>query len=384
VSQEDEKETRSKYKPTGIKRLFTNGPITLLDWYIIRKFLGTFFFIMVLLMCIACIFDVSEKIDDFIKNSAPIGAILLDYYANFVIHYGNLFSFLIIFIAVIFFTSKMAQNTEIVAILSSGVSFNRLLRPYLIAATILAGMALYLNHFVLPNANADRLAFEEQYIRNSFAMKSRNLHREIEPGTIVSFQHFNYRTNIGTSFSLEKWENAELKYKLISPVVNFDTLSGSWKLNNYVIRTFAESREYVISAGSLDTIFPWVPSDFARRLSVASAMDYHALNKYIQEETDKGSDQVAFYLIEKHQRSSFPFATYILTIIGVSVASRKTRGGIGLHLAIGFLVVMVYIFAMKMTTVAATNAGLDPAIAVWIPNIIFSVIALLFYQRAQK
>jgi len=357
---------------------------TKLDRYIVKKFLGTFFFILTLLMSIAAIFDVSEKIDDFIKSGAPLKAILFDYYVNFIIHYGNLFSPLLIFISVIWFTGKMAHQTEIVAILSGGVSFRRFLWPYFLSATFLAGLSLYLNHYQLPIANKERLQFEEDYVRNKFHINDKNLHREIEPGTIVYFESFSYQQSFGYQFSIERWDEGRLVYKLLADKATCDS-TNHWLIENYFIRTYdSENKERIRTGRRMDTIIPFNPSDLGQRNTVASALTTPELNKFIEREKLKGSDQVPFYLLEKHQRTSLPFATYILTLIGVSIASRKVRGGIGLHIALGFTIAIIYIFFMKISAVAATNSGLEPMIAVWIPNIIFLGLGAYIYQKTPK
>ena len=360
----------------------------ILDWYIIRRFLGTFFFIMLMLMLIAVIFDVSEKVDDFLDGDVipTLGEVLFDYYLNFIAHYGNLFSFLIIFIAVIYFTSKMSGDTEIVAIISSGISFNRLLRPFFMGATIIAGLSLLLNHMVLPKANETRLEFEERFIRNPFNITAENMHREVNEGEIVYFKIYLSSRSEARNFSVENWdkENHRLEWKLTAATANYNDTTKVWKLKSWFIREYGEERDVLRHGAEMDTIFNFSPMDFAQRLNAASAMSYTELNEYIERERDKGSDKIAFFEIEKHQRTSYPLATYVLTLIGVCIASRKARGGIGVHLALGIALAMVYIFCMKITTVAATNAGLDPFIAVWIPNLVFLGIGLMLYRFAQK
>lgn len=357
----------------------------ILDLYIIKKFLGTFIFIIVLLMSIAVIFDVSEKIDDFLDSKASVTGIIFHYYKNFIIHYGNLFSAFIIFISVIWFTSKLASNTEIVAILSSGVSFNRLLWPYFIGATILASSSLYLNHFVLPHANRQKLNFEEQFIFTPLHFRQKNYHREISPGVIASFHSFNIFKNEAHLFSVEKWDDLELKEKIFSEKAIWDSVKSTWTLKNFFIRKFENNKEFLEQGGTKDTSFyTFNPADFSVRSELASTMDYFELNAYIDREIASGSNNIPQLMIEKHQRTSYPFATYILTLIGVSVASRKLRGGLGLHLALGIVLVMVYIFFMKISTVAATNAGLMPLLAVWLPNLLFLLIAFWIYRKAPK
>ncbi len=354
--------------------------MTLLDRYIIGKFLSTFFFILAMLMVIAVVFDAAEKIDDFIKFNAPLHAIVFDYYVNFVFFYSNAFSSLIIFLSVIFFNSKMARNNEIIAVLSSGVSFNRLLRPYLISATLLAGMSVYLNHFVLPNANKVRLEFEENYMHHPLVYN--NVHREVSPGVIIYFKN-NYSGYLD-SYCMEKWENNELKSILFAQQAFEDTVNKTWKLRYYFMRTLGEDRDIITRGDEMDTALGFTVSDFGHRVEFASSMTYGELNRFIESERASGSQEVVLYEIEKHQRTAFPLAAYILTLIAVCISGRKVRGGLGFHLSIGLLMAVAYIFSMKMTTVAATNAGLDASIAVWIPNFIFLLLTVPIYLNAQK
>ena len=355
-----------------------------IDWYIIKGFLVTFFFAITLLMTISVVFDVSEKLDDFLRTNPTFREIALDYYLNFILSYSVLFSPLIIFVALIFFTSKMAQRTEVVAILSSGVSFNRYLRPYFIAASFLAFGALYVNHFVIPKANAIRLQFEEEYYRNPYEDKNEDIHVEVEKDRIVYFKTIDVPGKSGRHFAIEQWKDDQLVAKLSAKRIKWDDKKELWTLKNYTHRKFTPSGETFTTGSSLDTLMNIGFSDFGKRISFVSSMNYFELDEFIEKERDKGSTKIPFYLIEKHQRSSYPFATYVLTLIGVSIASRKIRGGIGIHLALGFLVVLTYIFAMKVTTVSATNAGLSPLVAVWIPNVIFSILAIYLYKTAPK
>jgi len=311
--------------------------------------------------------------------------ILLDYYLNFFLYYGNLFSPLIIFIALILFTSRMAQRSEIVAIFSGGVSFNRLLRPFFIAATFLAGMALLLNHFIIPHANKTRLDFEEQYTRKQQVIEEKNLHLEVVPGCIVFFQSIDLRMNTGMRMSLESWtEDKVLKEKLMCQRAVLDTSSGKWTLYDYSIRKNIGDHERIVRGAQIDTILPFEMKDFSRRANYVSSMDYFELDDFIAQERARGSDRIPFYMVEKHQRTSYPFATYVLTLIGVSVSSRKVRGGVGVQIALGFLIILLYIFAMKVSTVSATNAGLDPFLATWLPNILFSFLAAYLYIKARR
>jgi len=373
---------RIGHKTTSNRQFST--PLKTLDRYIIRQFLGTFFFILVTIMLIAVVFDLSEKTQDLAEMTASTREIIFDFYFNFIIYYSNLFSGLLIFIAVLLFTSRLAHRTEIIAMLSSGVSFPRIMRPYFIAATILTCMSLITTHTVLPGANKVRLAFEEEHIRATYFVDAKHIHREISPGTIAYFETFKAHEQMGFRFSLEHWENGALTRKLTSDRAQYDSLTGAWRVNDYVLRIMSGGQEQLIRGQELDTIINLKPSDLGQRWETSMAMTWDELNTYIAAKSAQGDDSIVPYLIEKHQRTSYPFATYIFTLIGVSIASRKVRGGTGLHLAFGVLLVLIYVFAMKLTTVAATNAGLDPFIAVWTPNVIFGIIGILIYRSAPK
>ncbi len=335
-------------------------------------------------MTISVVFDISEKLDDFLEKKPTVGQVIFDYYLNFVLFYGNLFSPLIIFLSLIYFTSRMAQRTEIVAMMSGGVSFNRLLRPFLIAATILAGTALILNHLIIPRANKTRLAFEEKFYKSRNVNTNQDLHREVAPGKLVYFKSVDLKKKEGRQLAVEQWRDGILTDKIMAVKATQDAESNEWKLENYVIRHFTEGSESVRQGIELDTLLGFDMKEFVKSVVFVSSMDYFELEEYLEKARMSGTDKMPYYLIEKHQRTSYPFATYVLTIIGVSVASRKVRGGIGAQIAIGVLVTLLYVFAMKVTTVSATNAGLDPLMATWLPNIIFAFFAFLLYQRARK
>lgn len=355
-----------------------------LDLYIIRKFLGTFFFMIVLIMMVAVVFDISEKTGDFAEMSATTEEIVQDYYLNFIVYYGNLFSGLFIFIAVLLFTSRMAHRTEVVAMLSSGVSFPRILWPYFLAATFLAALSLVINHKVLPAANKVRLAFEEKYIRATFFVEDRNLHREIAPGSIAYCEHYGAKEKTLYTFGLEQWNGHELVATLHADRAVYDSLVGSWKLMDWSMRTITADGETISRGAMKDTTIALKPTDMGQRWETAMAMTTGELDDYIDAKRAQGDGKVASYLIERHQRTSYPFAVYVFTLIGVGIASRKVRGGTGLHLAAGVGLVLLYVFAMKLTTVGATNAGLDPLIAVWAPNVVFGLIGVWIYRKAPK
>ncbi|MEZ4808072.1 MAG: LptF/LptG family permease [Flavobacteriales bacterium] len=355
-----------------------------LDRYIIRQFLGTFIFLLVVIMLIAVVFDISEKTEDFATMDATGSEIVFDYYLNFIIYYSNLFSGLFIFLSVLLFTSRLAHRTEVIAMLSSGVSFPRIMWPYFLAATLLTGVSLVVNHLVLPAANKVRLAFEEEHIRATYFVDAKHLHREIVPGTIAYMESFNVQQGTGHRFSLSHWEDGELRAKLTADRATYDSLKGTWHVSDYVLRRMDRTPEVLIRGNELDTLIDLVPSDLGQRWETAMSMGWGELNAYIKEKQAQGDGTVMPYLIEKYQRTSYPFATYVFTLIGVSIASRKVRGGTGLHLALGVGLILLYVFAMRLMTVAATNAGLDPLLAVWVPNVLFFLVGVAIYRRAPK
>lgn len=356
----------------------------IIDLYIIKRFLLTFFFILGLIMAIAIIFDVSEQIDDFVKNNAPLSGILWNYYKNFVLFYGNLFSPLLTFLAVIFFTAQLANRTEIVAILSGGISFNRLMWPYFLSATILAAASFYLNNYLVPKANKERIAFEMEYIHTFKSTLSRGIHKQLAPGKMIYFDKFNKQNNIGYHFTFEEWEGITLKSKLFANYVKWDSIHQSWTLENYHIRYFNDGVETLVEGKEMDTLFAFTPDEFSGRIEDTQRLDVNELDDFIAEQRIKGSPNIPYYLIEKHTRNALPFSTYILTMIGVAMSSRKVRGGIGAHIAAGLALAVTYILAMKVSTVYATNAGLDPLIAAWIPNVLYGVLAIYLYVKAPK
>jgi lipopolysaccharide export system permease protein len=356
-----------------------------LDIYIVKNFILTFFFLLGIIMSIAVVFDISEKLEDFITNQPSAKALIFDYYVNFVIFYTNLFSALLVFIAVLFFTAKLAARTEVIAILTSGVSFNRLLVPYFIAATILASLSWYANNYLVPQANKKRLQFEETYVNGFSSYKLKNIYKQITPEEMIYMESYNNMKNIGYKLAWEHWEDGILKHKMMADFIRWDSTENHWRIERYTTRLINGLEEELIHGASLDTLIPnLLPSDFERSYTQVSTMQTPALKEFIEEQKRIGSDEVTFYQIELYQRTSMPFATYILTLIGVAVASRKIRGGTGIHIALGLAVSILYILAMKVTTVYATNAGLNPFIAVWLPNSFFALAAFYIYRKAPK
>ncbi|MEC9209518.1 MAG: LptF/LptG family permease [Bacteroidota bacterium] len=355
-----------------------------IDWYIIKKFLGTFFFTLTLILLIVIIFDISEKIDDFLEHEISVKSIIVDYYFNFIPYFGNLFSPLFIFISVIFFTSKMANNTEIIAILNSGMSFKRLLRPFMVAAVILGILSFVLGNFIIPPSNTKRIDFENKYLKNKYYSNAKNIHMQILPGQYIYMESFNSKREIGYKFTLENFNDGKLISKLKSDYIQFDSISQKWQVNNYKIRRFLNNSESITQGKKLDTTLNLHPKEFTKRISLVETMNMFELNNYITEEELKGSEQLVYHKIEKHKRTAFPFASIILTLIAVAIASKKIKGGIGIHLGIGILITFTYILFMQVSTTFATNSNLAPALAVWIPNLCYIVLAGVLLYKVPK
>lgn len=357
----------------------------IIDRYIIRNFLGTFFLVITLILAIAIVFDISEKIDNFITRGASAKEIIFDYYLNFIVYYGNLFSSMIVFIATIFFTSRMTGNTEIVAILTGGVSFRRLMWPYFVSATLLGGISYTLGHYIIPKTNVTRLDFQKTYIDHAQDDRFKNIHRQVHPGHIIYFENYNGGRKSGYHFTYEVFENNAMKSKLKADFIRLDTVTGKWTLDNYVIRTIDENGEEQLTSGrTLDTVFDFKADEIVPKLYTIEMMVTPELNEFIEAEKIRGSENMNYYLIEKYKRTSWPVSTYILVLIGVSISSKKTRGGLGLNIAIGLGVCVSYIFFMQISTTFATLGNFSPLMAVWFPNIIFSFVAIYLYLIAPK
>lgn len=355
-----------------------------LDVYIIKKFLGTFFYAIALLAIIIIIFDFSEKVDDFIEKKPSVYAIIFQYYANFIPFFINKFSALFTFIAVIFFTSKMAADTEIIAILNSGVSFKRLLRPYLMAATFLAVLSFMLTNFIIPATSKNMEDFQKKYLKAEKYNKKNNIHIQIDPGVFAYVENFNTKDKKGFRFTLEKFNDKGMTYKLSSDVLQWDSIRKIWHLEKWVKRYITDKGERLTKGATFDTTLNLKPDDFTIDVDYAIYMNFGQLNDFIKNERMRGSGNLLKFLVEKHSRIAFPFATIILTIIGVSLSSRKVRGGIGLNLGIGITVCFAFILFMQVTTVFATFSNLPPIIAVWIPNVLFGMLGLYLLRIAPK
>lgn len=363
-----------------------NPGLKILDRYIIRKFLGTYFFAIALIIVIVVVFDWVEKTDDFYELKAPLDAIIFQYYANFIPFFINKFSGLFTFIAVIFFTSKMAYQTEITAILSSGVSFRRLMWPYFISALLIAMISLGLNLWVIPVTNEKQVAFEALYLKKRQNIRyDRHIYRQIEPGLFAYVRGYSGRDQRASFFALERFDDNQMVASLEAAEVKFNPETRHWTAERYTTRTFDSLRnESFEKRTKLDTLINLDATELGRVNELIKTMKIGRLNEFIDQQREKGSNMIGLFEVERHTRYSYPLATFILTLIGVSLSSRKMRGGMGLHIGVGITLCFSYILFGRFFEEFAKSGVMNAALAVWIPNIIYMVIAIYLYRKAPK
>lgn len=356
-----------------------------LDWYIIKKFLGTYVFAITLIISIAVVFDFNEKLDKFLEHNAPWNAIIFDYYMNFVPYFTNLFSPLFVFIAVIFFTSKLAENSEIIAMFSGGMSFKRMMRPYMVSAAIIAIVTFTLGSYIIPQGSVTRLNFEDKYVKPKKKNFARNIQLEIENGVIAYIDNYQDYNKTGHRFSLDKFEDKKLVSHLTARRIVYDTTQVyKWTIHDYMIRELDGMNERIIKGDKMDSIIRIEPADFLIMKNQQEMMTSSELNRYIEKQRKRGVANLKEFEIEYHKRIATCFASFILTIIGVSLSSRKTKGGMGLHLGIGLALSFSYILFQTVASTFAINGSVPPMIAVWIPNFLYAFIALYLYKKAPK
>ena len=356
-----------------------------LDWYIIRKFVGTYIYSIVLIISISIVFDYNEHMAKFAATHAPWRAIVFDYYVNFVPYFSCLFSPLFVFIAVIFFTSKLAGGSEIIAMLASGMSFNRLLRPYMASAALIAAVNYALGAYVIPHGNIIRQDFEIKYKNNSKNTSAQNVQLQVEPDVIAYIQQYDDVAKRGYGFSLDQFDGKKLVSHMTANVIQYDTISDSrnhWKAINYKIRTLKGLREQIVTGAQTDTMIMMEPMDLVFSKGQQETFTSPELLRYISKQQERGSSNVVQYEVEFHKRISNSFASFILTIIGASLSSRKRKGGMGLYLGIGLALSFSYILLQTVTATFAINAGTPAVVAAWMPNVIYAVIAFYCYRQA--
>lgn len=354
-----------------------------LDWYIIRKFLGTFFFSIVLILSIAIVFDLTEKLDNFFEHQVPLREIIVDYYIPFIPYYMNMFSSLFIFISVIFFTSKLAGNSEIIAMHAAGMSYHRLMVPYAISATILFVLSFVMAGWVIPNSSARMLNFTDKYVERFTKENARNIQMEVTPGTLLYIESFQRRSKIGYRCSVEQYEGKTLVSRTTADRIYYDSLQY-WHLDNYTKRTFDEMVETLESGSRLDVELPIYPEELFITAQEAQQMTNPELREYMERQRARGAGNVKAFEVEYHKRWASPLGAFIMTLLGVTLSSRKVRGGMGKNLGIGIVLTALYILFSTVSTTFSVKNVMSPFMAAWLPNLVFLAISIPLYIRASK
>ena len=359
--------------------------IKTLDWYIIRKFIGTYIYSIALIISISIVFDVNENLSTFTQYHAPLKAIVFDYYANFVPYFANLFSPLFVFIAVIFFTSKLASNSEIISMLAAGVSFKRLMRPYMISCVLISSLSFFLASYIIPHGTIVKQNFESMYKNKRLNTSADNVMLQVDRGVIAYIQHYDNNYKKGYGFSLDKFENKKLVSHMTANVIKYDTISDNryqWRAVNYKIRTLKGMREQIKTGAEIDTMIMMEPMDLVFSKGQQETFTSPELLRYISKQKDRGSSNVVQYEVEYHKRIASCFASFILTIIGASLSARKRKGGMGLYLGIGMALSFSYILLQTVSSTFAINADTPPVLAAWIPNLLYFAIAYYCFKKA--
>ena len=381
----NEQQKNDRRKP--LDWLSSVNPLNRIDRYLIAKFLGTYFFSIILIISIAIVFDYNENIDKFTTNNAPLEGIIFDYYLNFVPYYSNLFSPLFVFISVIFFTSKLAENSEIIAMMSTGMSFERLMRPYMFSAAFISLLSFMLGSYVIPQGSEKRLNFENIYKKKQRPNIAQNVQLQVDTGVIAFIEHFDGATKTGYRFSLDKFENKKLVSHLTASTIKYDTLANEqyhWRIGNYTIREMKGMREHITTGTQLDSLIMMEPSDFLETRNQQEILTNPELKQYIEKQKRRNMGNVKPFEVEYYKRYATPFASFILTTIGLSLSARKRKGGMGLYLGIGLALSASYILFQTISSTLAINADWPSALAVWMPNIIFTIIAFFLYKKAPR
>lgn len=359
-----------------------------IDAYILKRFLTTYFFMIVLIITVAIIFDFNEKIDKLTGTGATWQEIVFDYYGNFIPYFSNMFSPLFIFIAVIFFTTNLASNSEIIAMKSTGMSFRRLLVPYFLGALVVAIMSFVLGGWVIPHGNVERLAFENKHVKKRQMVDvAENVQMQVDTGVVAYISFFDNRTKSGSGFILDRLSEKKLVEHLTAETIQYDTLADhkySWTIYNYRLRKTRGARDFISTGQKMDTTIMMEPKDFFYSYGQQETMTISELDYFIARQRLRGSAGLAQFEVEYHKRFASPFAAFILTLIGVSFSSEKRKGGKGTAIGIGLALTFTYIMFQTVSSSFAINAGWPAMIAVWMPNIIFTLIAAWCYKRTPQ
>lgn len=353
--------------------------LKLLDRYIIGKFLGTYIFAIVLILAITIMLDINEKLDSFLK--APLKETVFDYFLNFLPYFANQFSPLFTFIAVIFFTSKLADNSEIIAMLSAGMSYKRLLVPYMLSAAVIASATFVLSAYIIPPANVKRIAYQNTYVKNKAANYGSNIQLMVSPGVVAYMNRYDNTAKTGYRFSLETFKDKKLVSRLTAQTIHYDTLYN-WVVRDYMIRDLKGTREVITRGTRLDTVIPIEPKDFLIAKNDQEMLTSPALTEYIRHQKERGVANIKSFEIEYHRRYAITAAAFILTVIGMALSSKKVKGGMGINIGIGLVLSFSYILFMTVTSAFAVSGYASPMVAMWIPNVIYAIIAVLLYRKA--
>jgi len=354
-----------------------------LDWYIIKKFLGTFFFSIVLILSIAIVFDLTEKMDDFFEGQVPLKEIIFDYYLPFIPYYMNMFSSLFIFISVIFFTSKLAGNSEIIAMHAAGVSYHRLMLPYALSATLLFGLSLFLGGWVIPKSSQRMFNFTDKYVEHYTIENARNVQMAVEPGRILYIESFQKHSQIGYRCSIEQFEGKTLVDRLVADRIYYDS-AYCWHLENYGHRQFDGMRETLTRGDRMDITMPITPDEVFITATHAQQMTLPEIREYMHRQAERGAGNTKAFEVEYHKRWASPLGAFIMTLLGVTMSSRKVRGGMGKNLGIGIVLTAAYILFSTVSTTFSVNNVMSPFMAAWIPNLVFLAISIPLYIKASK
>ncbi|MFT4032465.1 MAG: LptF/LptG family permease, partial [Siphonobacter sp.] len=350
-----------------------------------KRFLRTYVFVVTLITIIILVIDYTEKVEDFLRNKPPTSELLGVYYVNLAIFWANYVSPLMVFITVVFFTANMAARTEIIAILSTGVSFLRFTRPYFLAATLIAGVIFLLVAYVIPKADTKRLAFEQRYVKGgNYYFDKRDVHIQVGPNVYAYLYSYNNSTNQGDKFTLEKFDGNKLVQKLTASYITWKPETKKWSAVDYSIRTITDMGEQMTHGKSMDTTLALEPKDFGSTADLEKTFTLTELNEHIDKLKSRGAEGVELYQIEKYSRIANPFAIIILTAIAVIVSARKARGGVGFQIALGFGLAFLYILFFMMSSGIAKKGAFDPFWAVWLPNIVFTCIGVILYRTVPK
>lgn len=374
---------KSKRRKGKRRKFRLRNPLTIIDRYILGKFLGTYFLATALLLLVISMFDITEKLDAFL--TAPLKETLFDYFASFLPYFANQLSPLFVFISVIFFTTKIADNSEIIAMLSSGITFRRLLRPYMIGAAIIAAMTFALSNYIIPPTNVNRIAYTNKYVKNKAVEYGTNIQLMVRPGEVAYFGRFDNTIKQGFRFSLDKFDGKVLTSRLTASSVEYDsTKMYHWTLRDYMIRDFDGMNEKISRGSKIDSIIPIEPKDFLIASNDQETLTTPELTEYIRKQKMRGVANIKKFEIEKEKRIAETAAAFILTLIGMSLSSKKVKGGMGLNIGIGLGLSFSYILFSSITSSFAINGYTSPAVAMEIPNAVYLLIGIFLYRRASK